>query len=86
MVPKHAKHHKQSITSKTCNSSFNLSGHIKNSDYINCNAFFQALFTLFVFATKDGWVSLMYDGIDAVGIDKQVSIHTFVNFCAFNYF
>ena len=37
------------------------------------------MFTLFVFATKDGWVSLMYDGIDAVGIDKQVSIYTFVN-------
>jgi len=34
--------------------------------------FLKALFTLFVFSTKDGWVSLMYDGIDAVGIDKQV--------------
>lgn len=33
----------------------------------------QALLTLFVFSTKDGWVTIMYDGIDAVGIDKQVS-------------
>ncbi len=32
----------------------------------------QALLTLFVFSTKDGWVTIMYDGIDAVGIDKQV--------------
>lgn len=30
--------------------------------------------TLFVFSTKDGWVTIMYDGIDAVGIDKQVLI------------
>ncbi len=35
---------------------------------------FQALLTLFVFSTKDGWVTIMYDGIDAVGIDKQVLI------------
>ena len=34
----------------------------------------QALLTLFVFSTKDGWVTIMYDGIDAVGIDKQVLI------------
>ena len=32
----------------------------------------QALLTLFVFSTKDGWVTIMYDGIDAVGIDQQV--------------
>lgn len=37
----------------------------------NFDNLLQALFALFVFATKDGWVSLMYDGIDAVGIDKQ---------------
>ena len=33
----------------------------------------QALLTLFVFSTKDGWVTIMYDGIDAVGVDKQVN-------------
>lgn len=30
-----------------------------------------ALITLFVLATKDGWVQIMYSGIDAVGVDKQ---------------
>lgn len=30
------------------------------------------MLTLFVFSTKDGWVKLMYNGIDAVGVDKQV--------------
>ena len=34
----------------------------------------QALLTLFVFSTKDGWVTIMYDGIDAVGVNKQVLI------------
>lgn len=32
----------------------------------------QALLTLFVFSTKDGWVTIMYDGLDSVGVDKQV--------------
>ena len=27
---------------------------------------------LFVLASKDGWVQLMYTGLDAVGIDQQV--------------
>lgn len=29
---------------------------------------------LFVLASKDGWVSIMYTGLDAVGIDQQVSV------------
>jgi len=33
----------------------------------------QALMALFVVSSKDGWVGIMYQGIDAVGIDKQVS-------------
>lgn len=33
----------------------------------------QALMSLFVLASKDGWISLMYQGIDAVGVDLQVS-------------
>uniref|UniRef100_A0A915K0X9 Ion transport domain-containing protein n=1 Tax=Romanomermis culicivorax TaxID=13658 RepID=A0A915K0X9_ROMCU len=31
----------------------------------------QALMALFVVASKDGWVAIMYQGIDAVGVDKQ---------------
>lgn len=30
--------------------------------------------SLFVLASKDGWVDIMYDGLDAVGVDQQVSI------------
>lgn len=29
---------------------------------------------LFVLASKDGWVSIMYTGLDAVGVDQQVSL------------
>ena len=32
----------------------------------------QALMSLFVLASKDGWVDIMYNGLDAVGVDKQV--------------
>ena len=32
---------------------------------------FKALLTLFVFATKDGWVTIMYSGVDAVGVDQE---------------
>ncbi|XP_057201001.1 voltage-dependent T-type calcium channel subunit alpha-1H isoform X2 [Triplophysa rosa] len=31
----------------------------------------QALMSLFVLSCKDGWVNIMYDGLDAVGVDKQ---------------
>nr|XP_033467435.1 voltage-dependent T-type calcium channel subunit alpha-1G isoform X5 [Epinephelus lanceolatus] len=31
----------------------------------------QALMSLFVLASKDGWVDIMYDGLDAVGVDIQ---------------
>lgn len=34
--------------------------------------FLQALMSLFVLSSKDGWVNIMYDGLDAVGIDQQV--------------
>lgn len=34
----------------------------------------QALLTLFVFSTKDGWVTIMYDGIDAVDPEIQVNV------------
>lgn len=29
--------------------------------------------SLFVLASKDGWVNIMYHGLDAVGIDQQVA-------------
>ena len=28
--------------------------------------------SLFVLASKDGWVNIMYSGLDAVGVDMQV--------------
>uniref|UniRef100_A0A4W6C320 Voltage-dependent T-type calcium channel subunit alpha-1H n=1 Tax=Lates calcarifer TaxID=8187 RepID=A0A4W6C320_LATCA len=31
----------------------------------------QALMSLFVLSCKDGWVNIMYDGLDAVGVDQQ---------------
>lgn len=31
--------------------------------------------SLFVLSCKDGWVSIMYDGLDAVGVDQQVRKH-----------
>ncbi|MEE6515745.1 hypothetical protein FKM82_024782 [Ascaphus truei] len=31
----------------------------------------QALMSLFVLASKDGWVDIMYDGLDAVGVNQQ---------------
>jgi voltage-dependent calcium channel T type alpha-1G len=31
----------------------------------------SAIMALFVLATKDGWVQIMYTGIDAVDVDKQ---------------
>ena len=30
--------------------------------------------SLFVLSSKDGWVEIMYNGIDAVGVDQQVSV------------
>jgi len=32
----------------------------------------QALMSLFVLSSKDGWVGIMYSGLDAVGVDIQV--------------
>lgn len=34
--------------------------------------FLQALMSLFVLASKDGWVNIMYNGLDAVAVDQQV--------------
>lgn len=32
----------------------------------------KALMSLFVLASKDGWINIMYTGLDAVGVDQQV--------------
>jgi len=32
----------------------------------------QALMALFVLSSKDGWVGIMYSGLDAIAIDMQV--------------
>jgi hypothetical protein len=32
----------------------------------------QALMSLFVLSSKDGWVGIMYSGLDATEVDKQV--------------
>lgn len=37
----------------------------------------QALMSLFVLSCKDGWVNIMYDGLDAVGVDQQVILTAF---------
>ena len=39
--------------------------------------------SLFVLSSKDGWVDIMYHGLDAVGIDKQV-LTILVRSCAIN--
>ncbi|XP_042345439.1 voltage-dependent T-type calcium channel subunit alpha-1H-like [Plectropomus leopardus] len=31
----------------------------------------QALMSLFVMYSKDGWLNIMYDGLDAIGVDQQ---------------
>ena len=36
----------------------------------------QALMSLFVLSSKDGWVNIMYQGLDAVGLDQQVKYIT----------
>ncbi|XP_029382811.1 voltage-dependent T-type calcium channel subunit alpha-1H-like [Echeneis naucrates] len=37
----------------------------------NFNNLLQALITLFVMFSRDGWVNIMYDGLDAVEVDQQ---------------
>ena len=34
--------------------------------------------SLFVLSSKDGWVDIMYHGLDAVGIDQQVTVNKVV--------
>ncbi|XP_054469040.1 LOW QUALITY PROTEIN: voltage-dependent T-type calcium channel subunit alpha-1I-like [Anoplopoma fimbria] len=39
--------------------------------HFNFDSLSQALLSLFVMYSMDGWVNIMYDGLDAVGVDKQ---------------
>ena len=32
----------------------------------------KALMSLFVLSSRDGWVNIMYTGLDSVGVDMQV--------------
>lgn len=54
-----------------------------NSLY-NYDNIFNALFTLFILATLDGWVDSMYEGIDAVGVDMQ-PVENYNEYMAFFY-
>ena len=38
--------------------------------------------SLFVLASRDGWVNIMYTGLDAVGVNQQV----FITYDNCNYF
>jgi len=46
-----------------------------NNEWVNSQFNFDnlgnALVSLFVLSSKDGWMDIMYSGIDAVGVDKQ---------------
>lgn len=40
----------------------------------------KALMSLFVLSSRDGWVNIMYTGLDAVGVDQQVIFKSDINF------
>jgi len=42
--------------------------------FLRHRVYLQALMSLFVLASKDGWVNIMYTGLDAVGVDQQVFV------------
>ncbi|XP_074036001.1 voltage-dependent T-type calcium channel subunit alpha-1G isoform X2 [Leptinotarsa decemlineata] len=46
----------------------------KNQKY-NFDDLVQALMSLFVLSSRDGWVNIMYTGLDAVGVDKQPKVN-----------
>ncbi|XP_050308824.1 voltage-dependent T-type calcium channel subunit alpha-1G-like isoform X2 [Anthonomus grandis grandis] len=47
------------------------SGHEWKNEKYNFDDLVQALMSLFVLSSRDGWVNIMYTGLDAVGVDKQ---------------
>lgn len=48
----------------------NLGGTWENADS-NFDNVFQAMSTLFQISTTEGWVDIMYQGVDSIGIDYQ---------------
>lgn len=40
----------------------------------------KALMSLFVLSSRDGWVNIMYTGLDAVGENQQVRFSLFLYF------
>lgn len=45
----------------------------------------KALMSLFVLSSRDGWVNIMYTGLDAVGVDQQVLLHFFSSLILFKF-
>lgn len=41
--------------------------------------------SLFVLSCKDGWVNIMYDGLDAVAVDQQVMVQEAGKSLLFNF-
>ncbi|CAF3603222.1 unnamed protein product [Adineta steineri] len=56
------------ITRQQCET---MADHRWRNQQYNFDNLGQALLALFVLASRDGWVQIMYNGIDAVGIDMQ---------------
>ncbi|CAF5026855.1 unnamed protein product, partial [Rotaria sp. Silwood1] len=48
-----------------------MSNHRWQNQQYNFDNLGQALLTLFVLALKDGWIQIMYNGIDAVDVEMQ---------------
>lgn len=46
----------------------------ENQKY-NFDNLLQALMSLFVLSSRDGWVNIMYSGLDAVGVDLQPKVN-----------
>lgn len=49
---------------------FDYGGSWINSDY-NFDNILSAMATLYVLASTEGWIGLMFKGVDSVGIDMQ---------------
>lgn len=46
----------------------------------------KALMSLFVLSSRDGWVNIMYTGLDAVGVDQQVTKDNTITFtCTYTF-
>lgn len=51
----------------------NIKGYQWKNQKYNFDDLVQALMSLFVLSSRDGWVNIMYTGLDAVSVDKQVN-------------